>query len=487
MTTFSGSSIAVYTPLVVDLDGTLIKSDLLYESTTLFLAEKPFQVFKLLVWLAKGKSVLKSHLAQAVHIDMASLPYNSKLIEWIREERAEGRPIVLATASHQLLANRVAGHLGVFDEVLATDLNTNLKAEVKREALVARYGEGGFDYVGNDWSDIPVWQSAAQAHVVSPSKRLINKVRAHGNLGRVIDVDIASVSSGLIRAMRPHQWIKNLLTFIPLMAAHRFVDSSSVVQAFLAFVVFCLTASSVYLLNDLVDLHNDRLHPRKRHRPFASGHLGIGVGWVAWPLLLWMALTLAYFTLPWKFTVALSFYFVLTLAYSLRLKQVPVVDALVLAALYTLRVIAGAAAIGVALSFWLLSFSIFLFLSLAYIKRYSELRTARDIGESGVLRGRGYEPQDLELVSSLGGTAGYISVLVLALYIQDAHTASLYATPAIIWLACPLLLFWISRAWLLAHRGHMHDDPVVFALNDRTSWTVLGLFALVFAMAKVVA
>ena len=473
-------------PLVVDLDGTLIKSDLLAETANRFLVEQPFRFFMLIVWLVKGKSRLKTQLAEATRIDVAALPYNTTLIEWLREQKASGRKVVLATASHRLLADEVARHLGLFDEVLASDATTNLKAVAKRDALIGRYGERGFDYVGNDWSDVPVWQSSAQAHVVSQSKRLIEKARAHGNLGRVLDDDNPPQFSAFIKAMRPYQWVKNLLIFIPLLAAHRYGESASVLQALLAFVVFGLTASSVYLINDLVDVGDDRHHARKRLRPFAAGNLPLVHGWVAWPLFLAVAFTLACLGLPPQFTAALSSYFVLTVAYSLRLKQVPVVDVLTLAGLYTLRIIAGAAAVGVTLSFWLLSFSMFLFLSLAFIKRYSELRAARTTGQSTALRGRGYQPQDLELVSSLGGTAGYVAVLVLALYIQDSHTASLYATPTFIWLACPLLLFWISRAWLIAHRGHMHDDPIVFALKDRVSWVVAALFVVVFVLAKVI-
>jgi 4-hydroxybenzoate polyprenyltransferase len=383
-----------------------------------------------------------------------------------------------------LLADQVSRHLGLFDEVLATSATLNLKAGAKRDALVSRYGERGFDYVGNDWPDVPVWRAAAQAHVVSRSPRLIAAARAQGNLGRTLDDGKPPLAVALLQAMRPHQWMKNLLVFVPLLAAHRYGHAASVLQAMLAFVVFGLTASSVYLLNDLVDVADDRHHVRKRSRPFAAGHLGLVQGWLAWPLLLALAFMLAGVGLPWPFMASLAAYFVLTVTYSLQLKQVPVVDVLTLAALYTLRIVAGAVA--VPLSFWLLSFSMFLFLSLALIKRYSELRAARAAGQHTALRGRGYEPQDLELVSSLGGSAGYCAVLVLALYIHDLNTARLYATPTLIWLACPLLLFWISRAWLIAHRGHMHDDPIVFALKDRVSWAVAALFALAFALARVV-
>ncbi|MYM91334.1 UbiA family prenyltransferase [Rugamonas sp. FT82W] len=471
-------------PLVVDLDGTLIKTDLLVETASSFLIEQPWRAGSLLGWLAAGRSTLKARLAEDTRVELASLPYNEELLDWLRAEKQRGRRLVLATASHQSLADGVAAHLGLFDEVLGSDAATNLKSHAKREALVARYGERGYEYVGNDWPDVAIWRGAARAHVVSRSPRLIEAASQHGNLGRVMGDGRLSPLAGLLRAMRPHQWLKNLLVLMPLLAAHQYGDPLSVMHALLALLVFSLTASSVYLLNDLVDVGDDRHHARKRRRPFASGQLSLAAGWLAWPLLLAAGAGLAALALPPRFIGALAVYFALTLGYSFRLKQVPVVDVLSLAALYTLRIVAGAFAVSVELSFWLLSFSMFVFLSLAFIKRYSELHAARQAGQSKPLRGRGYVQQDLELVSSLGSNAGYIAVLVLAFYIQDARTARLYAHPTLIWLACPLMLYWISRAWLIAHRGQMHDDPIVFAIKDRVSWLVGALLAGVFVLAR---
>ncbi|WP_296352122.1 UbiA family prenyltransferase [Ramlibacter sp.] len=471
-------------PLVVDLDGTLIRTDLLHESASRFLLQRPLAAPRLLAWLAAGKSVLKTRLAQSVALDAAVLPYDTELLAWLRAQKEQGRELVLATASHRLLAEQVAQHLGLFDTVLATEDGSNLRAHAKRDVLVARYGERGFDYVGNDWPDLPIFQSAAAAHVVSRSPRLVERVRALGNLASSRVPATGSPAAGLLKAARPHQWAKNLLVFVPLLAAHRYGDTLAVAQALAAFVVLSLAASAVYLLNDLVDVADDRHHERKRLRPFAAGTLSLLHGWLAWPLLLALAFALAAWLLPGRFAAALGCYGVLTAAYSFHLKRVAVVDVLTLAALYTLRIIAGAAAIAVPMSFWLLSFSMFIFLSLALIKRYSELRAARDAGREAALRGRGYSPQDLEMVSSLGAASGYMAVLVLALYIQDSHTAALYGEPRAIWLACPLLLYWISRAWLLTHRGQMHQDPVLFALRDRASWVVAALFVVVFALAK---
>lgn len=473
-------------PLIVDLDGTLIKTDLLVETASIFLVRNPFYFWRLLSWWKEGKSVLKARLAQSIRIDAAVLPYNQDLLVWIREEKVKGRRVILATASHMLLATQVAEHLQLFDEVIATTESSNLKSNVKRDALVSRFGERGFDYVGNDWSDVIVWRSAAKAHIVSGSTRLIDKVQALGNLGLILREGRPPLVASLVKAIRPHQWMKNLLIFIPLLAAHRYGDTRSILFAVYAFLAFGLTASSVYLFNDLVDVNDDRHHSSKRERPFASGQLSLATGWLAWPALLSVAFSISVLTLPWLFTGSLAFYFVATVAYSLRLKQVPMIDVMTLATLYTQRIIAGGFAIAVPLSFWLLSFSMFIFLSLAFIKRYSELLAARKARRSDNIRGRGYRAHDMDLIATLGSSSGYIAVLVLALYIQDSHTAKLYDAPQFIWMTCPLLLYWVSRAWLITHRGQMHDDPIVFALKDRISWVVTALFAVLFVLAKLV-
>ena len=476
--------------LVVDLDGTLIRTDMLIESANRWLIEHPLGVFKLLFKALQGRVALKSWLAHVAVPDVQSLPYNQTLLAWLRAQKHAGRRIVLATASHERLAQAVVDHLhqieghALFDDVLATQGDVNLKSTVKRDALVARYGAHGFDYVGNDHADLPVWAAAAHAHVVSNDASLLAQVRSSAQVGEVFATGQLSVIQAAIRAMRLHQWAKNLLVFVPLLAAHAYAQGLLLGQAVLAFLAFGLAASGVYLLNDLVDVQDDRYHTRKKHRPFAGGHLSLLLGWVLWPSLLLLAVWVAVCGLPSLFVAVLLAYVVLTTLYSLWFKQWAVVDVLTLALLYTMRIIGGAVAIAVPLSFWLLLFSMFIFLSLALIKRYSELKVARDGGHVGQLRGRGYEPDDLELVASLGGSAGFISVLVLALYIQDAHTAQLYQSPELIWLLCPVMLFWISRAWLIAHRGQMHDDPIVFALKDRISWGVGALVVLVPALAR---
>ncbi len=469
-------------PVVVDLDGTLISTDLLVETANGFVTRQHLRALRMLAWLLAGKCELKTRLAEACGIDPAHLPYNQALLSWLHEQKELGRRLVLATASHLTLAEAVAHHLGIFDEVLASQAGTNLKGSAKRDALVDRYGERGFDYVGNEAADLVVWRSARRAYVVGSSPRLIRDVQVLGTLGRVFHDARPSAFGSLLKAMRLHQWLKNLLVLVPLLAAHRYGDPASLVPALLAFLAFGLAASGVYLLNDLADVAADRQHPRKRRRPFAAGHLSLLHGWLAWPVLQLAAFSLAALALPPAFLAWLAAYFVLTLAYSLVLKRIVLVDVLTLAGLYTLRIVAGASAIGVTPSFWLLAFSTFFFLSLAFIKRYSEIKAG--IGSQGKVHGRGYLHGDLETVSSLGIGAGQVSVLVLALYIQDSHTAVMYHSPEFIWLACPLLLYWVSRAWLIAHRGGMHDDPLVFAIKDPASWLIGLGFGLAFALAR---
>jgi 4-hydroxybenzoate polyprenyltransferase len=286
-----------------------------------------------------------------------------------------------------------------------------------------------------------------------------------------------------VSAMRVHQWLKNLLIFVPLLVSHRLGTPGFLAEGLIAFAMFGLCASSAYILNDLLDLGSDRRHPSKRQRPLAAGLISPRAAIFAFPLLLSLAFCGALWTLPWPFTGAMAVYYAVTVAYSLWLKRLMVVDVVTLAMLYTLRIIAGTLLFHLVMTFWMLAFSMFIFLSLALVKRYGELLNARNKGATDRPGGRGYYADDLSVIASLGAASGYLSVMVLALYIQDPNTAALYRNPRIIWLACPILLYWISRAWVLAHRGEMNDDPVVFAIRDRVSLVVGALFGLVFWLA----
>jgi 4-hydroxybenzoate polyprenyltransferase/phosphoserine phosphatase len=466
-------------PLVVDLDGTLIRSDVLIESGFAYLKAAPHRFYAPLVWLARdGKSGLKTGLAEATNVDVSVLPYDPAVLEWLKAEREAGRSLVLATASHERYAQAISDHLGLFDKTFASNRDVNLSSHRKRDRLVAEYGEKGFDYAGNSRDDIAVWQSAERAYIVNPSSGVERAARKIGNVERVIESRPPSVRTWA-KSLRLHQWLKNLLILVPLLAAHKLTSPDLVVAAIIAFLTFGLCASSVYLLNDLLDLEDDRHHPVKRRRPLASGALPLMWGLGLFPILLVSAFLGARAFLPWRFCVVLLGYYVLTLAYSMYLKRQVMVDVVVLAMLYTIRIVAGTAAIHGHLTFWLLAFSMFIFLSLALVKRYAELHSMKERGLVKT-RGRGYVASDLPLLSSLGTSSGYLAVLVLALYIQDGKTASLYRHPQVIWLACPLLLYWVSRTWVIAHRGLMHDDPIVFAARDRVSLAVVALVGLVF-------
>jgi len=458
-------------PLVVDLDGTLVHTDLLVESALALLHKSPFQGFKFFLWLLRGKAQLKHEIARRVDFNAKLLPYNTALIDWLREQ-AKHRQVVLSTASDMLLAKAVADHLGFFSAVIASDGDTNNAGHRKAERLVARFGEKGFDYVGNDSVDLDVWKHAHAAIVVSHSADLAKKAALLCPTTQDFHPPRRTLRPW-VKALRLHQWVKNILVFVPALAAHVLFTPVALKSAY-AFVCFGICASSVYLLNDLLDLPADRRHHSKRRRPFAAGTLPAIHGVALMPVALALAFVLS-IPLGAYFALVLAGYYLLTLAYSFYFKRKVMADVIVLAGLYTIRILAGSAAIGIAPSFWLLAFSMFVFLSLAMLKRYTELQAMKMEGRIGA-KGRGYHVDDLPLLQSLGGASGYIAVLVLALYIDSTQSQSLYRRPHLLWAICPIMLYWISRAWAIAHRGIMHDDPVVFAIKDRTS-QILMIFA----------
>ncbi len=472
-------------PLVVDLDGTLIRADILVEGMLGQFKKSKTALFELPFWFFMGKTVLKTKLARHVELDIASLPYNKELITFLEQERKNNRQIVLATASHRFYADQIASHLGIFDRVIATEGNINLSSNAKRERLVAEFGHKGFDYMGNSREDLAVWTADDKAYLVDPDPGVSKLAEKNGNVERII-ISRPNLLHAFFRSLRPYQWLKNLLIFIPLLAAHQVMNGLLFFQALFAFIFFCATASSGYLVNDLLDLENDRYHHRKKSRPLASGDLPIHIGLLTAPILFIAAFVFSLVFLSWHFTLALTLYYVITIAYSHFLKGLMGIDTIVLAFLYTLRIIAGSYACGLVPTFWILAFSMFIFLSLAMLKRYSELFDARAKGETSRTKGRGYFPSDIEIIANLGISSGYLSVLVLALYIQDSRTLLMYKTHELIWLACPILLFWISRVWIIAHRGEMDDDPVLFAIKDKVSLMTGALFAFVFVLAMIV-
>jgi 4-hydroxybenzoate polyprenyltransferase len=477
----SGASAAANAPpLAVDLDGTLVRTDLLVETALLLLKRHPLSVFAMLAWLLRGKARFKAEIAQRVTFDPAGLPYRRSVLEYLQAERANGRRLVLATAADQKLAQQVADRLGLFDAVLASDGTINLSGERKRQRLVSEFGEKGFDYVGSGPRDRVVWRSARRRVVVGSAGPLHRRDANMAEVDRVPDRE-AGTPVDYLRALRLHHWLKNLLLFAPLVASHRVGDAALLGKASVGFLAFGLCASSVYLLNDLLDLEADRHHPRKRERPIAAGRVPLTAVLGVIPALLGAAFALS-LALPTVFLTVVAGYFALNVGYSLRLKSVAILDVLVLAALYTLRIVAGSAAVDIWPSAWLLAFSMFLFLSLALVKRYAELMAMRAV-EGAQAKARGYRLDDAELLASLGGGAGYLAVLVLALYIDSATSHALYSRQELLWVLCFVLLYWVSYLWLMAHRKRMHDDPLVFALRDPVSRTLLLLMVVALVAA----
>ncbi len=467
-------------PLCVDCDGTLLRTDLLFESLLALVKQAPLSLVFLPWWLFKGKAYLKQRLAERVHLDIALLPYNSQLVSFLRDAKFAGRKLVLVTASPQKFAEQIADHLKLFYLIMATDAVENLSGNNKRDRLVAAFGERGFDYAANGSIDLAVWRKARGAILVNVSRRVHNQA---AKITRILEV-VPHAAMGLrpyLRALRLHQWAKNLLVFVPLFSAHLVQDLNLMAQAAMAFVAYGLAASSAYVLNDLLDLSADRAHPRKRFRPFASGELPIAHGIALIPCLLAAALALS-FLLPPAFGWLLAGYYLTTLAYSLWIKNQEVLDVITLAGLYSFRVIAGGAATEIRVSFWLLAFTMCVSLSLALVKRYFELRVMLKDGKEKA-SGRGYHIDDLPFLESLGTASGAMAVLVLALYINSADVTRHYSQPQWLWVLCPLLLYWISRAWMKTHRGEMNDDPLVFALQDRLSHLIAVLGAIVVLLA----
>ena len=468
--------------LAVDLDGTLIRTDLLFESFWAAVAHSPIAALRATGALRHGRAALKSELAGCAPLRVEDLPYNQNVLDVVRAHRAGGGTTALVTAADRGLAQRVSAHLGLFDEVHGSGDGVNLKGAQKAEFLASHYGEDAFDYIGDSRADLPVWARARRSYVVDGASRV--RGLPHGDAPGGLATGLSRPRLGaLVRAMRPHQWSKNVLVFLPALAAHASSTQQWLLSA-VAFVAFCLLASGVYLLNDLLDLASDRSHPRKRFRPFASGALPLAVGTAVAPGLMATALLLSWLAggLP-LLTMALI-YVALSTAYSIYLKRKIILDICVLAGLYTIRIVTGSVATGLATSVWLLGFSMFFFLGLAAVKRHSEI-VLKASTETGEIKGRAYLTEDLHMVASIAISASFSAVLLFALYINTRTAAALYPFSEALWLVAPVLIYWSSRMVGIAQRGLIHDDPIVFAFRDTVSRICFVIVLALFVVATV--
>jgi 4-hydroxybenzoate polyprenyltransferase/phosphoserine phosphatase len=468
--------------VVADVDGTILATDLLYESLLLALKRNPLVLFLLPWWLLRGRSTLKSELArraEGLRVDL--MPVHEGVVSYLEMQAASGRRVVLASASDERLVARVADRFNFVTHSIGSSVSRNCKGSKKVEAIKEYLGQHDWEYVGDSEADIAVWREACEVTAVVSSTGYAETISRTFPGARMIEV-VRPSWSVILRVLRVHQWLKNFLIFAPMFLAHRWLEPMVVGRSVLAAVAFSLCASGVYILNDLLDLASDRQHPRKKKRPCAAGTFPLVYAICLAPLLFVLAFSVAW-QIHSQFVGLLLVYLLITTAYSFRLKAIVLVDIILLAMLYTIRIVGGGVATEIPLSQWLLGVSMFLFLSLACVKRFSELLILQQRNEKRTW-GRGYWVGDLEQVSSFGSASGYIAALVLVLYVSSNEVVALYQSPKMIWLACPLMLYWISRVWLLARRGLVHDDPLVFALRDIGTYAVGLLLLLIFTAAR---
>ena len=467
-------------PIVVDLDGTLTPTDTLVESLLKYVRKSPLNLFKVVGFGRQERAVFKSHIADHATISGELLPYNEQFLQYLKEEKAKGRRIVLATAAHRSIADAVSSHLDIFDDVLATDGTHNLKGKEKLAAIRQNLGEQ-FVYAGNSRADIPIWQECKHAILVGVPSQVARSMRQQVDVEREFKWPAPDLTV-LLKALRVHQWLKNLLLFVPLLTAINLSSFSRLWHVMVAFIAFSLAASSTYIFNDLLDIENDRAHPRKCNRPFASGKLSILTGVVMSVALMVVAVMLA-FSLSQGFFFMLLLYVAMTVFYTLVLKEIVLIDVLMLSLLYTLRILAGSVATPVTTSFWLMAFSVFIFFSLALVKRCAELVTMDEKGKMGTY-GRDYWVEDLRVLWPLGIGSALAAVVMFGLFISAPETKIGYATPDMLWLVAIALIYWQARLWVMTSRGQMHDDPVIFAITDRGSQIIVFIMIVMTIMAR---
>ena len=469
-------------PLVVDLDGTLTPCDTLAESTLKAVKHHPASLLYIPLWLLKGRAFLKRRIATTAndHFNPAVLPYNEALLDYLRSERARGRQLILATAADSRIANGVATHLGLFDMVLASDGSDNLKGRHKLRKIERAVGQP-FAYAGDHAADLPIWQASSAAVLVGVSPQVERSVRKTCLIEQEFPKQPAGVK-GWVRALRMHQWVKNVLLFVPLLTGFSLFDMEKLITMALAFLAFSLVASATYIVNDLLDLDSDRAHPRKRTRPFASAQISIHAGAAVCTAMLGGGLLVATLvSLPFFWTLML--YLVLTSAYTWLLKGYVLIDVIMLSVLYTLRIIAGSVAANVQITSWLAAFSLFMFLSLALVKRCSEL-VSLSRSNGTLTKGRDYHVSDLPILWPLGIASALSAVVVFGMFINAAETGLRYESPQLLWGAAVVMLYWIARLWIKTGRGEMHDDPIIYSLSNFNSLFCIAVMVMITVVAQ---
>ena len=464
---------------MVDLDATLTPTDTLLELVILLVKRNPLDLLRLPFWLLRGRAAFKEFVSTRASIPVDNLPFRADVVEYLRGERESGRRIVLATAAHHSVAKAVAARIGIFDGVIASDATTNMKGSRKLSEISERIGSN-FVYVGDSSADLPIWQAARAAVLVGASPRVASAVRRVKPVIREFPRERASVRTWM-RALRMHQWLKNLLVFVPLLTSYSFLDLGMVAVDVVAFIALSLTASATYIANDIYDLDSDREHLRKRHRALASGRISLTTAIAVATALLALAILLGSFV-SLGFLSVLMVYLVFTTGYSLILKQHVMIDVVMLSLLYTIRIIAGSVAVQVETSAWLLAFSVFIFFSLALVKRCAELVDLERHGRSRS-RGRDYFVGDLVILWPLGVGAALCSIVVFGLFITTQQTHEVYESPQLLWPVAVGLLYWLSRLWIKTARGQMHDDPLIYAVRDRGSIALLVAMTLTMIAA----
>lgn len=465
-------------PIFVDMDGTLVKTDIAQELLVQSFKSR-YKLKKLLSLAFSGRSHIKRFLAENNEFSAELMPYNVEVIDYLKAEKEKGRKVVLATASDEIIANQIAEHVGIFDQVIASTPGNNLKGKNKLEVIKANSPNGEFEYIGDSSADYPIWAEATLSGFVNPPK----PAHTIQNNSEKISLNVenrTSSTKALIKAMRPHQWAKNALVFVPLVFSHSYTDVNLILLALATFFMFSLSASGIYLINDLLDIEADRAHATKKKRPFAAATLLPVKGVMASMILVGLPVLISALFVGVKVLIVILIYLLLTNLYSFYLKHYSTIDVIALTCLYTIRIVGGGVAIAASLSPWLLNFSLFFFLSLAYMKRYIELSN----NKTDKLKGRNYDVSDMEIVMSTGLVNGGLAVLTLTLYLNSEFVISSYAAPQILWFICPLFLFWIYRAWMWAKRERIDDDPVVFALKDRISLVTVALAGLAVVVSK---